>query len=93
MLNIAEKVFPGFYGHIEEVEAATPLTHMRYLGHPAGAIYGFDQYAKDSPLFEDRRSAVPGLFFAGPGSETGLPAYPDVRGFGGQSRPEISGKK
>jgi len=65
MLNIAEKVFPGFYGHIEEVEAATPLTHMRYLGHPAGAIYGFDQYAKDSPLFEDRRSAVPGLFFAG----------------------------
>ena len=24
----------------EELEVATPLTHMRYLGHPAGAIYG-----------------------------------------------------
>ncbi len=65
MLDIAEKVFPGFHGHIEEIEAGTPLTHMRYLGHPAGAIYGFDQYAKDSPLFEDRRSWIPGLFFAG----------------------------
>ena len=56
MLEIAEKVFPGFRDHIEEIEVATPLTHMRYLGHPAGAIYGFDQYAKDSPLFEERRS-------------------------------------
>jgi prolycopene isomerase len=65
MLDLVEKVFPGFRGHIEEMEAATPLTHMRYLGHPAGAIYGFDQYAKDSPLFEERRSSIPGLFFAG----------------------------
>jgi len=65
MLAIAEKVFPGFCGHIEEIEVATPLTHLRYLGHPSGAIYGFDQYAKDSPLFEDRRSPIPGLFFAG----------------------------
>jgi prolycopene isomerase len=65
MLDIAEKVFPNFHDHIEEIEVGTPLTHMRYLGHPAGAIYGFDQYAKDSPLFEERRSPIPGLFFAG----------------------------
>jgi phytoene dehydrogenase-like protein len=38
MLDIAEKVFPGFRDHIEEIEVGTPLTHMRYLGHPGGAI-------------------------------------------------------
>jgi phytoene dehydrogenase-like protein len=65
MLDLAEKVFPGLSNHIEEAEVATPLTHMRYLAHPGGAIYGFDQYAKDSNLFEDRRSPIRGLFFAG----------------------------
>ncbi len=65
LLNLAERVFPGFRGHIEEVEASTPLTHLRYLGHPGGAIYGFDQYAKDSTLFLSPRSAIKGLYFAG----------------------------
>jgi prolycopene isomerase len=65
LLELAEKVFPGLSNHIEEAEAATPLTHMRYLGHPGGSIYGFDQFAKDSNLFEDRRSAIRGLYFAG----------------------------
>jgi prolycopene isomerase len=65
MLGLATKVFPDLRDHIEEVEAATPLTHMRYLGHPGGSIYGFDQYAKDSNLFEERKSPIRGLFFAG----------------------------
>jgi phytoene dehydrogenase-like protein len=65
MLDSAEKAFPGLCDHIEEVEAATPLTHLRYLGHPAGAIYGFEQHAKDSNLFESRRTPIGGLFFAG----------------------------
>jgi prolycopene isomerase len=65
MLNLAEQVFPGISKHLEEVEVATPLTHMRYLGHPGGAIYGFEQYAKDSSFFENRRSFVQGLYFAG----------------------------
>ena len=65
MLNLAEQVFPGMTKHLEEVEVATPLTHMRYLGHPGGAIYGFEQYAKDSSFFESRRSFVQGLYFAG----------------------------
>nr|HPI94560.1 NAD(P)/FAD-dependent oxidoreductase [Deltaproteobacteria bacterium] len=42
-----------------------PLTHLRYLGHPGGAIYGFDQYAKDSQYFLTNRSAIRGLYFAG----------------------------
>jgi phytoene dehydrogenase-like protein len=65
MLNLAEQVFPGMTKHLEEVEVATPLTHMRYLGHPGGAIYGFEQYAKDSSFFESRRSFLQGLYFAG----------------------------
>jgi prolycopene isomerase len=65
MLDLAERVVPGFSSHIEECEPASPLTHLRYLGHPGGAIYGFDKYAKDSNLFVSPRSPIQGLFFAG----------------------------
>ena len=65
MLRLAERVFPKIRDHIEELEAATPLTHLRYLGHPGGAIYGFDQFAKDSQYFLSNRSAINGLYFAG----------------------------
>jgi prolycopene isomerase len=65
MLGLAERVFPGLRDRIEEIEAATPLTHMRYLNHPGGAIYGFDQYAKDSAYFLSGKSAIKGLYHAG----------------------------
>lgn len=65
ILHNVEKVFPGLREHIEEIEVATPITHMRYLGHPGGAIYGFDQYAKESSLFVSPKSAVKGLYLAG----------------------------
>ena len=65
MLSIAEQVFPGLREHIEELEVATPLTHMRYLGHPAGAIYGQEQFAKDSTMFSEMRSHIRGLYCAG----------------------------
>jgi len=65
MLRRIEAAFPGVRGHIEEIEAATPLTHMRYLGHPNGAIYGFEQYTKDSMFFQPgRTSPIQGLSFA-----------------------------
>jgi phytoene dehydrogenase-like protein len=38
---------------------------MRYLGHPGGAIYGFDQFAKDSTLFITSKSPIKGLYLAG----------------------------
>ncbi|MRR38146.1 NAD(P)/FAD-dependent oxidoreductase, partial [bacterium] len=65
MLKLAEKAVPGIRSHIEEIEAATPLTHLRYLGHPGGAIYGFDQFTKDTPYFMGTKSPVSGLYFAG----------------------------
>jgi phytoene dehydrogenase-like protein len=66
MLGRVEEIFPGIRAHIEEIEVATPLTYMRYLGHPAGAIYGYEQLAKDSLFFQPGRySPIDGLFFAG----------------------------
>jgi prolycopene isomerase len=66
MLGRVEEIFPAIRTHIEEIEVATPLTHMRYLGHPGGAIYGFEQLAKDSLFFQPGRySPINGLLFAG----------------------------
>ena len=65
MLRRVEEIYPGVRGHIEELEVATPLTHMRYLGHPEGAIYGYEQYIKDSMFFQPGRySPIHGLYFA-----------------------------
>jgi phytoene dehydrogenase-like protein len=65
MLNLLYKVFPDCQNHMEEVDVATPLTHMRYLGHPGGAIYGFEQSARDSEIFLDSSSPITGLYHAG----------------------------
>ncbi len=65
MLTILYKVFPKCENHIEEIEVATPLTHMRYLGHPGGAIYGFDHLGKDTDFFIEKASPIKGLFHAG----------------------------
>jgi len=65
MLQKAEAAFPGLRGHIEEMEIATPITHMRYLDTPRGAIYGFEKHIKDSPVFLPNRAHIDGLFLAG----------------------------
>ncbi len=66
MISQAEILYPNLRKHIEEIEIATPLTYMRYLGIPSGAIYGFEQYMKDSLFFEPPRlSPIKGLYFAG----------------------------
>jgi len=66
MINRMELLCPNVRAHIEEVEVGTPLTFMRYLGSPRGAIYGFEQYNKDSLFFEAPRvSPIKGLYTAG----------------------------
>ena len=65
MLRVAEKSFPGLRANMEELEIATPVTHLRYLGHPRGAIYGFENYIKDSTLFIPNRSPIENLFLTG----------------------------
>ncbi len=64
ILERLEKRFPGIKDHIEEIEVATPLTHMRYLGHPGGAIYGFEQDLKSSVFFFPRDEFIKNLSFA-----------------------------
>ncbi len=59
-----EKMYPGFTDHIEEMEIATPLTHMRYLNHPGGAIYGFEQDIMSSVFFFPAESKLENLEFA-----------------------------
>ena len=59
-----EELYPGFTSHIEEMEIATPLTHMRYLNHPSGAIYGFEQDLRQSVFFFPKESKMEGLEFA-----------------------------
>ena len=67
LLDLVETIAPGIRDAIEEVDVATPLTLTRYLGHPGGAIYGYDQDATESWLFRntERESHVPGLHLAG----------------------------
>ncbi|MEV0334473.1 NAD(P)/FAD-dependent oxidoreductase [Nocardia sp. NPDC050717] len=67
LLDLCETVTPGIRDAIEEVDVATPLTMMRYLGHPGGAIYGYDQDATEGWLFRnsERETHVPGLHLAG----------------------------
>jgi phytoene dehydrogenase-like protein len=65
LLNLLYRVFPKCKDHIEEIEVSTPLTVMRYLGHPGGAIYGFERFAKDDDIFLDKKSPVGGLYHVG----------------------------
>jgi len=59
--------------HIEEIEIATPVTFMRYLGTPGGTFYGFDNFIKDNEMFLPNDSKVPGLYNAG--AWVGMPGF------------------
>jgi len=65
MLRSAERLYPGLRPRIEEMEIATPLTFLRYLGHPRGSIYGFDHYIKDWDVFSPGGPPIKGLYSAG----------------------------
>ncbi len=66
MIRTAEEVVPGLRAAAEVVEASTPVTNMRYVGHQGGAIYGFDQHPWDSHLLRlPNRGPIQGLYFAG----------------------------
>lgn len=65
LIDYTERAFPNIREHIQEMEVGTPLTMMRYLNTPGGAIYGFQQYQADGELYRDRLKSVTGLFQAG----------------------------
>lgn len=64
IMDRLEERYPGIKDHVEEFEVATPLTHMRYLGHPGGAIYGFEQDVRSSVFFYPQDTFIENLDFA-----------------------------
>lgn len=64
IISRLEKQYPNLREHIEEIEVASPLTHMRYLNHPGGAIYGYEQDLKSSVFFFPTESCIKNLEFA-----------------------------
>lgn len=66
VLDLLDKFYPKARAHIEELEVSTPLTHMRYLGAPGGAIYATQCNFKD--LLANKlevKSPIEGLYFCG----------------------------
>jgi prolycopene isomerase len=46
--KVEKTLLPGLRKSIEVLEVATPLTNVRFTGHPRGAIYGWDQTVDNS---------------------------------------------
>ena len=66
VIDLLEKFYPGFREHIEELDLSTPLTHMRYLGSPGGAIYAHSANFKDLVANKlNPGSTIDGLYFCG----------------------------
>lgn len=65
-LSVAELVAPELKGHIEVMEAATPLTNIRYAHTPGGSYAGFAESRMPHPLPQlPSRGPLRGLYFAG----------------------------
>ena len=66
VLDYVYECYPGVKGHIGEIDAATPITLMRYLVSLNGGIYGLDAYMKDYIANKlDVDSPIKGLYFCG----------------------------
>lgn len=58
-------VIPGLSSMIEVMEAATPLTNIRYTGNPEGAIYGYEQSMDNAFMTRlEQRTPIKGLYLA-----------------------------
>jgi prolycopene isomerase len=65
-----ERVIPNLTSMIEVMEAATPLTNIRYTGNSQGAIYGYDRQGARMNLL-NVRSPIKGLYLASAWSHGG----------------------
>jgi len=60
------RVIPGLRSMIDVVEAATPLTNIRYTKNPAGAVVGYELTPENAFLKRiQNRTPVKGLYLAG----------------------------
>lgn len=66
VLDLVYQYYPDIKGHIEEVDVATPVTLMRYLGSLNGGVYGLDAHLKDLIANKlELNSPIEGLYFCG----------------------------
>lgn len=64
-IHIAEMVAPNLRDHIEVLEAATPLTNIRYAQNPGGSYAGFAESRMPSKMAQaPSRGPLEGLYFA-----------------------------
>jgi prolycopene isomerase len=63
-------VIPNLTSMIEVMDAATPLTNVRYTGNYHGAIYGYNRQGARMNLL-DVRTPIKGLYLAGAWSHGG----------------------
>lgn len=66
VLDFVYDYYPNVRGHVEEIECATPVTLMRYLGSLNGGVYGMDAHMKDLIANKlEMDSPIKGLYFCG----------------------------
>lgn len=65
ILNRLAEFYPRLRDHIEEIEIATPITSMRYLGTQRGSIYAYDHFIKNSDFFVRNQTHIKGLHGVG----------------------------
>jgi prolycopene isomerase len=65
-----DRIIPNLTSMIEVMEAATPLTNVRYTGNSHGAIYGYERQGAQMNLL-DVRTPVKGLYLASAWSHGG----------------------
>jgi prolycopene isomerase len=60
-----ERIIPGLRSMIEVMEAATPLTNVRYTRNPEGAIYGYEQVMENAYMTRlANTTPIKGLYYA-----------------------------
>jgi all-trans-retinol 13,14-reductase len=72
-----QRVIPGLGAMIEVMEAATPLTNVRYTRNPQGAIYGYEQSLANAYMNRlPNTTPIGGLYLASAWSNPGGGYHP-----------------
>ncbi|MBL7204272.1 MAG: NAD(P)/FAD-dependent oxidoreductase [Desulfobacteraceae bacterium] len=81
LIKEAEKwAIPGLSSMIEVMEAATPLTNIRYTDNPEGAIYGYQQSMDNAYMTRlEQRTPFKGLYLASAWTKPGGGYQPCLR--------------
>lgn len=63
--RVEKRLIPGLSGMVEVMEAATPLTNLRYTKNPQGAIYGYEQSLDNAFMNRIKENTpIKGLYLA-----------------------------